>query len=85
MAGLSSDWTITPVGGSDKVATFVALIGAQSNLKVAVLVDFQKKDRQSIENLYKRRLLRQQNVLTYAAYVHGLEAESRICSSGTSI
>ena len=75
MAGLSSDWTITPVGGSDKVATFVALIGAQSNLKVAVLVDFQKKDRQSIENLYKRRLLRQQNVLTYATYADGLEAD----------
>ena len=27
--GLSAEWTITPVGGSDKVPTFVALIGAQ--------------------------------------------------------
>ena len=49
--GLSRDWTITPVGGADKVPTFVALIGAQTNLNVAVLIDYQKKDRQMIENL----------------------------------
>ncbi|MCY3898705.1 MAG: AAA family ATPase [Caldilineaceae bacterium] len=55
-AGLSSEWTITPVGGTDKVPTFVALIGAQSNLNVAVLIDFQKKGQQSIENLYKSKL-----------------------------
>ena len=30
--GLSSEWTITPVGGSDKVPTFVALIGTQTSL-----------------------------------------------------
>ncbi len=74
-AGLSADWTITPVGGSDKVPTFVALIGAQTDLNVAVLIDFQKKDQQSIENLYKRRLLKKQKVLTYADFVSGNEAD----------
>ena len=73
--GLSHDWTITPVGGSDKVPTFVALIGAHSNLNIAVLIDFQKKDQQNIENLYKRKLLKQQKVLTYADYVEGNEAD----------
>ncbi len=73
--GLSADWTITPVGGADKVATFVALIGAQSNLNIAVLVDYQKKDRQSIENLYKRKLLKKRQVLTYADYVGSSEAD----------
>ena len=73
--GLNTEWTITPVGGSDKVPTFVALIGGQSNLNVAVLVDFQKKDRQSIENLYKEKLLRRQQVLTYADYVNKAEAD----------
>ena len=73
--GLSTDWTITPVGGSDKVTTFVALIGAQSNLNVAVLIDYQKKDRQSIENLYKRKLLSKRKVLTYADYVGSSEAD----------
>lgn len=73
--GLSVEWTITPVGGSDKVATFVALIGAQSNLNIAVLIDYQKKDQQSIENLYKRKLLSKRKVLTYADYVGAHEAD----------
>ena len=74
-AGLSADWTITPVGGSDKVATFVAIIGAQTHLNVAVLLDYQKKDRQSIEKLYKTKLLNQRNVLTYADFVARKEAD----------
>lgn len=73
--GLSSDWTITPVGGSDKVATFVAMIGAQKHLNVAVLIDYQKKDKQSIENLYKKKLLKKKQVLTYADFVPGDEAD----------
>ena len=73
--GLSTDWTITPVGGSDKVSTFVAMIGAPEHLNVAVLLDFQKKDRQSIENLYKRKLLKKRKVLTYADYAGSNEAD----------
>ena len=73
--GLSPDWTITPVGGSDKVSTFVALIGAQKHLNVAVLIDYQKKDQQNIENLYKKKLLKKQQVLTYANFVGGNEAD----------
>ena len=74
-AGLSCDWTITPVGGSDKVATFVAMIGAQKHLNVAVLIDYQKKDRQSIKNLYKKKLLKKKQILTYADFVSGDEAD----------
>ena len=73
--GLSQDWTITPVGGSDKVPTFVALIGAQTDLNLAVLIDYQKKDSQRIEDLYKRKLLKKQNVFTYADYTPGHEAD----------
>ena len=74
-AGLNAKWTITPVGGSDKVPTFVALIGAHKHLNVAVLIDYQKKDQQSIENLYKKKLLKQKQVLTYAEFVKGNEAD----------
>lgn len=74
-AGLSSDWTITPVGGSDKVPTFVALIGANTKLNIAVLIDYQKKDRQMIENFYKKKLLKQSHVLTYADFVGNSEAD----------
>lgn len=73
--GLSPEWTITPVGGADKVPTFVALIGAQTDLNVAVLIDYQKKDKQVVENLYKRKLLKKRNVLTFADYVGSKEAD----------
>lgn len=73
--GLSPDWIITPVGGADKVSTFVALIGAQSNLNVAVLIDFQKQGQQSIENLYKSKLLKKQQVMTFADFTGASEAD----------
>jgi predicted ATP-dependent endonuclease of OLD family len=73
--GLSEKWVITPVGGSDKVPTFVALIGAQKHLNVAVLIDFQKKDKQSIESLYKKKLLDKKSVLTFSDFTSGDEAD----------
>lgn len=73
--GLSPDWTITPVGGSGNVSKFVSLLGAQTNLNIAVLIDFQKKDQQEIQNLYKTKLLKQNKVLTYADFVRGNEAD----------
>ena len=73
--GLSSEWTITPVGGANNVPTFVALIGARTNLNVAVLIDFQKKDQQTIENLYKGKLLKKKQVLTFADFTSASEAD----------
>lgn len=73
--GLDSRWTVTPVGGSDKVPTFVALIGSQKNLNVATLIDFQKGDQQVIENLYKRKLLNKSKVLTFADFTGKSEAD----------
>ena len=73
--GLSADWTITPVGGASNVPTFVALIGAQTKLNVAVLIDFQMKDQQTIENLYKGKLLKKNQVLTFAGFTGASEAD----------
>ena len=73
--GLRAEWTITPVGGADKVPTFVAMIGARTNLNVAVLIDYQKRDQQKIENLYKKKLLRKNHILTYADFVPDVEAD----------
>ena len=73
--GLSEKWTITPVGGSDKVTTFVALLGAQRTMNVAALLDVQKKDRQKIENIFKNKLLQRKKVLTYADFVCANEAD----------
>ena len=73
--GLRTEWTITPVGSSDKVTTFVALIGANTNLNIAVLIDYQKTDQQKIENLYKKKLLKEKQVLTYADFIGNDEAD----------
>lgn len=73
--GLDSRWTITPVGGSDKVPTFVALLGSQKKLNLATLIDYQKSDKQVIENLYKKRLLDKSRVLTYAHFTGKTEAD----------
>ncbi len=73
--GLDSGWTITPVGGSDKVPTFVALLGSQSRLNVTTLIDFQEKDRQSIENMWRGKLIKKKQVLTYADFVTESEAD----------
>jgi hypothetical protein len=73
--GLDNRWTITPVGGADKVPTFVALMGSQKNLNIATLIDFQKAHRQMIENLYRRKLLKKSRVLTFADFTGQAEAD----------
>ena len=73
--GLSDAWTITPVGGSDKVTTFVSLLGSQKKMRVATLIDFQKSDQQAIENLYKAKLLAKKNVHTFAEFTDASEAD----------
>lgn len=73
--GLSKKWTITPVGGSGKVPTFVAMLAPQKGLNVATLLDIQEKDRQSVEGLYKKKLLQKKQVLTYADFTGGTEAD----------
>jgi predicted ATP-dependent endonuclease of OLD family len=72
---LSNEWTITPVGGSDKVPTFVALLGSQKGLKVATLIDIQKKYAQTIENLHRRKLLKKSHVLTFGDFTNSNEAD----------
>ena len=67
--GLSDKWVITPVGGSGKVPTFVALLAPQKGINLATLLDIQDKDRPQIEDLYKKKLLKKKNVLTYADFL----------------
>lgn len=73
--GLDSRWTITPVGGSDKVATFCALLGAQEMLNIATLIDRANKDAQKIEKLYTSKLMSKKQVLTYADFTGQQEAD----------
>ena len=72
---LSPKWTITPVGGTDKVPTFVAILRSQKGMTTTTLIDIQAKDRQLIENLFKKKLLKKQNVNTYADFLGREEAD----------
>jgi hypothetical protein len=54
--GLRPDVTIVPVGGLDKVVTFVALLGA-SDLELAVLHDYAGKPPQKLEDMVRQKLL----------------------------
>ena len=73
--GLSEDWVITPVGGSGKVPTFVALLAPQKGINVATLLDIQNSDKQLIEDLYKKKLLTKKQVSTYADFTGSSEAD----------
>lgn len=53
--GLRDDVTIVPVGGLDKVVTFIALLGA-SGLKLAVFHDYRGTQEQKLMDLVKQKL-----------------------------
>ena len=67
--GLSERWTLIPVGGSGRVPTFVALLAPQGGMNIATLLDIQAKDRPLIEGLYKGKLLKKKQVMTYADFL----------------
>lgn len=64
-----------PVGGLDKAPTFIALFRSQEGLKIATLLDLQKKDQQKIENLHEQLLMQQSHVMTYADFTKTKEAD----------
>lgn len=66
--GLSEKWTVTPVGGTGRVPTFVALLAPQKRMRIATLLDVQDSDRPILESLYKKKLIAKKHVLTYAEF-----------------
>ena len=73
--GLDARWTITPVGGSAKVPTFVALLGSQKGMTIATLIDSQTADQKKIERLYREKLLKKANVMTFADFTKSADAD----------
>ena len=72
---LSDAWTLTPVGGSGRIPTFVRLLTGQKGITVATLIDVQSNDRDTIEGLYRDKLLKKTNVRTFADYTGNKEAD----------
>lgn len=67
-------WTLTPVGGLDKVPTFIALLGG-SNLNLTVLLDVAAGGNQRIATLVSRGLLESEHVVPLTEFTETNEAD----------
>ncbi len=67
---LRSDVVIMPVGGLDKIATFVALLGANA-LELVVVSDYSGKSDARLDSLVREKILRDKQLLTYAGFRDG--------------
>ena len=72
--GLDHRWVITPCGGIDKVASFLALFGG-SGLRVAVVTDFHHGIKYKVRDLNTARVYQLSGVLTANSYVGRDEAD----------
>lgn len=72
--GLSEKWVLVPIGGADKVATFVSLLKG-NKLNIGVFLDTSKKGKQRIDNLIESKLLEDQKILTPGKILGKTEAD----------
>lgn len=71
---LDKAWTITPVGGVDKVGAFMSLLYG-NKLNVAVLTDIAKGQKKKVDDLRKSKLLSEARIITVNAYTCTEEAD----------
>lgn len=71
---LDPRWTLTPVGGLDKIPTFVSLLGA-TNLNVTVLMDVAAGGNQKISSLVSRGLLNANRLVPLTEFTGTAEAD----------
>lgn len=69
---LDDRWVVTPVGGADKLSTFVSLIGA-NQLNVAVLVDSNTQDSARLNSLRKNGHLGHDNLILITDALPGVQ------------
>jgi hypothetical protein len=72
--GLDPRWVVTPVGGADKVSTFVSLLGA-NELNIAVLIDISERDKQRIKNLKGNHFLGNKNLINIGEITGAKDAD----------
>ncbi|MFX0103712.1 MAG: AAA family ATPase [Candidatus Hodarchaeota archaeon] len=65
--GLDSKWTITPVGGADKIGTFISLI-CSNQLNFAILRDFGPGDQKKINELIKNQNVKDKQIFVLHNY-----------------
>ena len=74
--GLDEKITITPVGGADKVTTFISLLGA-SQLNIVCLLDTftDQKGKAKLEDLITDKIIKQKNVIFFDAFTISKQAD----------
>lgn len=65
--GLRPDVTVVPTGGLDKLATFIALLGA-NQLELVVLHDWASKPDPRLDGLVRERIIKDKLVLHYGLF-----------------
>jgi predicted ATP-dependent endonuclease of OLD family len=71
------DAILVPVGGLDKLATFVALLGS-NKLKIVVLHDRASSPHQKLEDLVRHKLIERKRVLDFSMFLEPVIAEADI-------
>lgn len=74
LEALDQRWVITPVGGADKLGTFVSLLGA-NQLNIAALIDANPRDRQRITALQDNGHLTGRALVQMSEFVGSAEAD----------
>lgn len=72
---LNPKWTITPVGGIDKIGSFISLFGG-NKINVAVLTDFQKGHKNKVRQLKESDLLKKGHVFSAEMFLPQEEADT---------
>lgn len=71
------DAILVPVGGLDKLVTFVALLGS-NKLKLAVLHDRASGPHQKLEDLIRQKLIERKRVLDFSMFLDPVPSEADI-------
>jgi len=71
--GLNPRWVIVPVGGLDKIPTFVALLGAQLN--VAVVLEVAGGGTQKVNSLVQRGIIAGEKLIPLTEFTNTAEAD----------
>jgi len=71
---LDPRWVAVPVGGADKLSTFVTLLGA-NKLNIAVLRDFATNEKQRVDALVKNGFLKNEKLVLLSEFNGGNDAD----------
>lgn len=71
---LDPRWTVSPIGGVDKVAAFMSLLSG-NKLHVAVLIDYAHGQKKKVEELRRSKILQDNHVLTFDMFTGKPEAD----------